>query len=178
MTWSKLLIAASFMFATASIWACGDDPPPAEDPCPKDDPNTDIDESECAKFATESAGETALDKRGCKGCHGDDMSGRTQPLAGKTDYEKTLTGLTVKLYPPNLTNDDNTGIGKWADDDLVVAIRDGYDKESLQLCPQMTHYKTMSDFEAYSIVKYLRSLPVVKKDIPRSICPPTKQEGQ
>lgn len=178
MAWGRALTIVSFLFATASIWACGDDDPPPEDVCPKDDPNTDVDESECRALAEESAGATALERRGCKVCHGEDMSGRTEPLTGKDEYEKTFTGLPVKLYPPNLTNDNKTGIGKWADEELVVAIREGFDRDSQQLCPQMQHYKSMSDFEAYSIVMYLRSLPAVKKDIPRSICPPTKVEGQ
>jgi len=168
-------MVVSFVFAAASVWACGDDPAPA-DPCPKDDPNTLYDESECKAFATVNAGSQAIEKRGCKGCHGDDMAGKTDPLTGKPEYEKSLQGLPVKLYTPNLTNDNDTGIGTWKDDELVVAIRDGFDKESLQLCPQMQHYKSMSDFEAYSIVMYLRSIPPVSKKIPRSVCPPTKVE--
>jgi hypothetical protein len=111
-------------------------------------------------------------------CHGGDMAGQTSPLAGKDEYTKTAIGLTVKLFPPNLTNDKDTGIGGWSDESLVFAIREGYDNESQQLCPQMVHYKNMSDYEAYSIVKYLRGLPPVSKPIPKSVCPPTKQEGQ
>lgn len=177
MTWNKLLVVASFVFATASVWACGDDDKAAEDPCPKDDPTTDIDESECRAVAQLSAGSEAITKRGCKACHGEDMAGKTEPLTGKPDYEKNIQGLPVKLFTPNLTNDP-TGIGTWNDDAVVYAIRYGIDNESQALCPQMQHYKNMSDFEAYSIVMYLRSLPPVSKQIPRSICPPTKLEGQ
>jgi hypothetical protein len=64
--------------------------------------------------------------------------------------------------------------GTWTDDALAVAIRTGFDDESQALCPQMTHFANMSDFEVYSIVKYLRSLPPVKKAVPRSVCPPFK----
>jgi hypothetical protein len=166
-------MVGSFCFAMASVWACGSDSAPA-DACPKDDPTTEVDESECRAVATLSAGNEAVNKRQCTACHGPDMAGKTDPLTGKPEYEKNLQGLPVKLYPPNLTNDPETGIGKWADEELVVAIREGFDKESLQLCPQMQHYKNMSDFEAYSIVMYLRSLPVVSTQIPRSVCPPTK----
>lgn len=177
MNWTKALMVASFVFATASIWACGDDDAAAKPVCGKDDPQTDVDESECAALATESAGETAVGKRACKTCHGEDMSGQKDPLKGQPDYEKTNFGLAVKLYPPNLTNDEKTGLGSWNDDAVVYAIRYGLDINSKFLCPQMQHYKTMSDFEAYSIVKYLRSLPTVNKQVPRSICPPTKNEG-
>jgi hypothetical protein len=39
---------------------------------------------------------------------------------------------------------------------------------------------TMNDYEVYSIVKYLRSLPPVTKKVLRSVCPPfkTKEEQQ
>lgn len=170
-------MVASFVFATASVWACGDDDAASKPACTKDNPDTDIDESECAALATESAGETAVERRSCKTCHGDDMSGRTEPLTGKDEYTKTNFGETVKLYPPNLTSDEKTGLGSWDDDAIVYAIRYGLDKDAQFLCPQMQHYKTMSDFEAYSIVKYLRSIPSVSKKVPRSICPPTKNEG-
>ena len=164
----------SFVFATASVWACGDDPAPA-DPCPKDDPTTPVDESECAYYAKAESGLEAITKRGCKTCHGDDMSGADIPLTGKPEYEKTTIGLPVKLYPPNLTNDPETGLGSWNDDAIAIAIRTGYDKDGLQLCPQMNHFSNMSDFEVYSIVKYLRTLSVNKK-VHRSVCPPTKED--
>jgi len=91
----------------------------------------------------------------------------------------TATPLTqqepgIMLYPPNLTNDKDTGIGTWSDDQLATAMRTGLDDQGLNLCPQMKHFADMSDFEAYSIVKYLRSIPAVTNRVPRSICPPLK----
>ena len=44
----------------------------------------------------------------------------------------------------------------------------GIDKDSQDLCPQMKHFADMTDFEVYSIVKYLRSIPKVPSKIPRS----------
>lgn len=181
MTWTKALVALSFLFATATVWACGDDDTAtsssSSNPCPKDDPATAPDEAECKEAATVQAGEEAITKRGCKNCHGEDMAGADKPLAGKTEYEKTVIGLPVKLYPPNLTSDP-TGLGNWKEDAIVYAIRVGIDDESQSLCPQMEHFSNMSDFEVYSIVKYLRSIPPVSKKVPRSVCPPTKLEGQ
>ena len=98
------------------------------------------------------------------------MAGATTPL-GQQDPG-------IELYPPNLTPDDDTGIGTWTDDNLANAIRTGLDKEGLELCPQMKHFADMSDYEAYSIVKYLRSLPPVKNKVPRSVCPPLKMAGE
>lgn len=106
------------------------------------------------------------------------MSGQLQPLTGSPSYSKTALGEDVELYPPNLTADQATGVGSWADDALALAIRNGVDKDSQALCPQMNHFADMSDFEVYSIVDYLRSIPKVSKKVPRSVCPPTKTKDQ
>lgn len=179
-------MALTFAFAATSVWACGDDAGSGSggiqdkpNPCGPDDPQTpDIDESECRELANIDSGRQAVTKRGCPACHGDDMAGKEARLDTKPSYTKSVTGADVFLYPPNLTSDDATGVGKWSDDALAVAIRTGMDNESQALCPQMQHFSTMSDFEVYSIVLYLRSLPKVQKNIPRSICPPTKLAEQ
>jgi mono/diheme cytochrome c family protein len=106
---------------------------------------------------------TSLD---CAKCHTAAMSGSLTPLGG---YDAT-----VKLYPPNLTPDDDTGIGKWTDEQLKGAIIDGIDNNSEKLCPQMNHYPDMSDDEAAAIIAWLRSLPAVHQVVPGSICPPLK----
>ena len=119
--------------------------------------------------ASEEAGAQAIQKRRCVECHDSPsgkMAGRAEPIANKDP--------SVELYPPNLTPDVDTGIGGWSDDQLANAIRTGLDKEGLNLCPQMQHFADMSDFEVYSIVKYLRTLPAVKNQVPRSVCPPLK----
>ena len=77
------------------------------------------------------------------------------------------------------TNPDPAKRG-YTDDLLARAIRSGLDKDDLELCPQMKHFADMTDFEVFSIIKYLRSLPPVKQKILRSVCPPlkTKEEQQ
>jgi hypothetical protein len=151
-------------FAAVSVWACSSDPPEGSGSksCPQENP-------ECKEIAEASAGELAVDRRRCVTCHNSDkgtMAGATTALAQQDPG--------VELYPPNLTNDEETGVGTWTDDNLANAIRTGLDKEGLNLCPQMKHFADMSDYEAYSIVKYLRALPPVKNKVPRSICPPLK----
>jgi hypothetical protein len=148
----------------ASIWACGSsgDGSANQSACPKENP-------ECKEIADAKSGELAVQRRNCVTCHTTDkgtMAGSLTPLG------KQAAG--IELYPPNLTPDPDTGIGKWTDDNLANAIRTGVDDQGLELCPQMKHFAQMSDFEAYSIVKYLRSLPPVKNVVPRSICPPLK----
>ena len=94
------------------------------------------------------------------------MSGSAAPIGGQPSG--------VSLYAPNLTPDQATGIGSWDDLQLQEAIVEGVDKEGLNLCPEMKHYKTMADDEVAAIIAYLRSLPPVKKVIPGSVCPPLK----
>lgn len=162
-----VMIAAAL--AAASIWACSSEAPPAQGgkgSCPPEHP-------ECKEIAEASAGELAVQRRRCVTCHNSDkgtMAGATTALAQQDQG--------VELYPPNLTNDEETGIGTWTDDNLANAIRTGVDKEGLNLCPQMKHFADMTDFEAYSIVKYLRALPPVKNKVPRSICPPLKMREE
>lgn len=168
-------MAVTFAFAGATVWACGGGEETSKEPsCPRDDPSTpDTDESLCRAIAAIESGREAVEIKGCKKCHGEDMSGATAPLTGKDSYTKSISGEEVKLFPPNLTPDP-TGIGVYDDDKLALAIRTGVDENSQFLCPQMKHFSEMSDFEVYSIVLYLRSLPPVSKQIPRSVCPPTK----
>lgn len=166
----KLVMTLGAALMAASAWACSSDAPPPQNAakgCPQDNP-------ECKEGAEAAAGELAVQRRRCVTCHNSDkgtMAGQTTPL-GQQDPG-------VELYPPNLTNDEETGVGTWSDDNLANAIRTGLDKDGLNLCPQMKHFAEMSDYEAYSIVKYLRALPPVKNKVPRSICPPLKTaDGQ
>ena len=154
--------------ATLALGACSSSAPSANGgnnggaTCPQDNP-------ECKDIADVPDGELAVQRRRCNTCHDSPagkMAGSTTPLANQDPG--------VQLYPPNLTNDKDTGIGNWTDDQLANAMRTGLDEQGLQLCPQMKHFADMTDFEAYSIVKYLRSLPAVANKVPRSICPPLK----
>jgi hypothetical protein len=87
-------------------------------------------------------------------------------------------------YGANLTADHATGIGDWADIEIVRAMRFGLDPEGQPLCPPMPHddgtdpsQPFMTDLESSAIVAYLRSLaPVARADggIPASTCPPLK----
>jgi hypothetical protein len=95
------------------------------------------------------------------------MAGQLTPIPYPQDPR-------VKLYPPNLTPDSATGIGTWTDDQIANAVRNGQDNTGLELCPEMQHFATMNDYETYSIVKYLRSIPAVSQVVPGSICPPLK----
>ena len=177
-------IGGVLVVVAMAAWACGsDDTPAAGAPgsgtCSADDPATTDNEAACKELANAEDGAKAVEKRACGGCHGADMSGSTEKFLRANVPTETALGDAIELYPPNLTTDP-TGVGgpRWTDAALVIAIRQGIDDESQALCPQMQHFSNMTDFEAYSIVAYLRSIPKVAKAIPRSVCPPTKTKEQ
>jgi len=173
MMWRRTVTVVGAMLALAIAPACSsssdDGAAPAADPTSR-------------QASTAAKGAEAVVKRKCVTCHGDNMAGATAQLMGVT------TDTRVELYPPNLTPDIETGLGDpnnpdpakrgYTDDLLARAIRSGLDKDDLQLCPQMKHFADMSDFEVFSIVKYLRSLPPVKQKILRSVCPPLKTKEE
>jgi hypothetical protein len=117
--------------------------------------------------AEASIGEKFAAERGCPTCHTPTknagvMSGDQSPLAG------------TMAFASNLTPDRTTGIGGWADEQIIRAFRYGIDTDNAELCPSMPRYPTIGDVEARAIVAYLRSLPAVERAIPDSMCPPVK----
>lgn len=154
-----IALASGAVIACSSSSSSGSGSPTAV--CPADNPN-------CREAANVDTGAQQVKNRKCVDCHTSTLAGSQTPVvvAGAAS--------DVKIYPPNLTSDDDTGLGKWTDEQIARAIRTGVDDQELQLCPQMKHDSTMSDFEVFSIVMYLRSIPKVHNDVPKSICPPFK----
>lgn len=114
-----------------------------------------------------------VQQRGCPTCHApngsDVLSGRDTPMPSS------------RAFPANLTSDSATGLGGWADIEIVRAMRYGIDNEQSPLCPPMPHFDgtdptqpMMTDVEADAIVAYLRTLAPVAHVVPASMCPPLK----
>jgi hypothetical protein len=104
-------------------------------------------------------------QRGCGRCH----DGGVGTLAGN---DVAVAGTSA--YPANLTPDRTTGIGGWADEQIIRAFRYGVDNQGAMLCPTMPRFDGIGDVEASAIVAYLRSLPSVTRTVPPSECPPLK----
>jgi len=79
--------------------------------------------------------------------------------------------LPGRIVAPNLTPDPETGAGRWTDDQLARATREGVAHDGRALFPLMpyTHYREMSDEDLASVVVYLRSLQSI-----RNVLPPTE----
>src|SRR4051812_5354021 len=69
-----------------------------------------------------SNGEDAVNVRGCKGCHQEDMAGTTQPLSDTITHHADTVA-----YSANLTSDKDTGLGNWTDKQIHDSIVAGLD---------------------------------------------------
>jgi hypothetical protein len=73
----------------------------------------------------------------------------------------------------NLTPDPETGIGTWSDDMLARAIREGISHDGRTLFPLMPYpqFRHMTDEDLASVIVYLRSLPPLKHELPKTELP-------
>lgn len=90
----------------------------------------------------------------------------TKLLAGGRAFDLGPAGI---LLTRNLTPDQETGIAKWGDDQIKLAIKTGADVEGGTLFPVMPYhvYNTMADADLDAVVAYLRSVKAVKNEVPK-----------
>jgi mono/diheme cytochrome c family protein len=111
---------------------------------------------------------------GCMQCHTPhDWTSRVS-LSGSGNLgageEIPLKNLPGRIFAPNITPDNETGAGTWTDDQLARAIREGVGHDGRALFNLMPYEKfsEMSDQDLASVVVYLRSLPPVRHDVPKT----------
>ena len=111
----------------------------------------------------------------CMGCHSKfDAKANPPVLLSKEGSGQVLFeegGL--RLIAPNITSDPETGIGKWSDDAIARAIREGIAADGSTLFPVMPYeqFRHLSDEDLASIVVFLRSLPPAHSDLPPNKIP-------
>ena len=73
-------------------------------------------------------------------------------------------------YAPNITPDPETGIGKWTDEQLIKAIREGVRPDGSIIGPPMPIglYRGLSDPDVKAIVEYMRTVKPVRNAVPNS----------
>jgi mono/diheme cytochrome c family protein len=106
----------------------------------------------------------------CTGCHS------TGALTGKPEAAKFLAGSDVGFqipglgifYPPNLTPDEQTGLGSWSEQDIATALRTGVRPDGRELAPAMPwrSYASLSDADVQAVAAYLKTLPPVSHAVP------------
>jgi mono/diheme cytochrome c family protein len=112
----------------------------------------------------------------CAACHSpvqDDKPG--EPLQGAATFAGRDFGPQAHLpglvRARNLTPDPETGIGQWSDGEILRAVREGIGKDGRALFPMMPYLayaEALSEGDALAVVAYLRSLPPVRSDLPRT----------
>lgn len=113
----------------------------------------------------------------CGGCHTPGaftgQPNAAMALAG-ADVGFAVPGLGV-FYPPNLTPDPETGLGKWSEADIVAAVRTGMrpDGRELVVMPWRS-YAALSDEDAVALAAYLKSMAPVTNHVP----PPTGADAK
>jgi mono/diheme cytochrome c family protein len=109
----------------------------------------------------------------CTGCHTPGV------FFGKPDPQRYLGGSEVGFqipglgifYPPNLTPDLETGLGKWSEADIITAVRTGVRPDGRVLAPVMPYhsYGRLTDADAKALASYLKSLKPVWHQAPAMI---------
>jgi hypothetical protein len=131
-----------------------------------------------ALAAMPAAAETPLERgtylmeavAACGNCH-TPITPQGQPVDGQE-----LAGRLVEdnkfftAYAGNLTPDTETGIGGWTDEQIITAIREGKRPDGTIIGPPMPIglYRGISDSDAKAMVAYLRALPPVRNEVPKS----------
>jgi mono/diheme cytochrome c family protein len=107
---------------------------------------------------------------GCSDCHGErDWSKYSAPQMREREGHG---GMEFKLdigtlYGPNITP---AAIGTWSDGELLRAMTDGVSKDGRPLFPLMPYQnlRAMAREDAEAVIAFIRTLPAVARDVPRS----------
>ncbi len=111
---------------------------------------------------------------GCNDCH------TPGTLYGAPDMSRQLSGTEMGWSGPwgvthaqNLTPDNETGIGRWTEQQIVTALRTGMRPDGTTLMPPMPwpEFGQMTDEDANAVAAFLKSLPPVSHRVPDKLAP-------
>lgn len=96
----------------------------------------------------------------CIACH-TNVKGTNKPFAGGLPIDTPFG----RLYTPNITPDDETGIGKWTEAEFIHAMRHGQRPNGQRLFPAFpyVYFSKASDNDLRALHAYLRSIPPVNQ---------------
>ncbi|MBI3005497.1 MAG: cytochrome c [Ignavibacteriales bacterium] len=103
----------------------------------------------------------------CWQCHGENRGPGGYPSGGAVEDLRDIGPGFGIWYIPNITPDIETGIGSWADGEIVRLLREGVKKDGRPafIMPS-ERFNGLSDEDVLSLVAYLRSFPPVKNVVP------------
>jgi mono/diheme cytochrome c family protein len=89
----------------------------------------------------------------CVDCHGEDLSGGI------------AWNLPVGTFrAPNITPDRETGAGRYRDEELARALREGVHPSGRAMLPFMP-FANLTDADLTAVLSYIRSVPAVRKEV-------------
>jgi mono/diheme cytochrome c family protein len=100
------------------------------------------------------------------------------PVAGRKGAGTVLSERADRrIVAPNITPDAETGAGRWTDDMLARAIREGigHDGRALYWGMWYQSFAALSDEDLASVIVYLRALPPVRNALPATLLPAEEQ---
>ncbi len=112
----------------------------------------------------------------CFVCHSErdwDAPG-APPVAGRKGAGTVMSERGERrIVAPNITPDAETGAGRWTDDMLARAIREGIGHDGRALFWGMWYrsFAALSDEDLAAVVVYLRTLPPVRNALPATVLP-------
>jgi len=116
---------------------------------------------------------------GCGSCHTegalDGVPNMNRVLAGSTTGIAYSSPLTDKypgvVFPPNITPDEDTGIGLWTDQEITNAIRMGTARHGSRRLVTMPwqSYSRLNEEDIVSLVTYLRSIEPISNTVPEPV---------
>ena len=106
----------------------------------------------------------------CFGCHSADFQTNDdlhpERSAGYLGGGNAMPDLGGKLvHTANLTPDEETGIGRWTNDDFRRALKDGIRPDNRPLRYPMVPFRPLTDEEMDAIFAYLRTVPAIRNKV-------------
>jgi mono/diheme cytochrome c family protein len=125
------------------------------------------DEVDPQDFAQLDKGRYLVVVSDCASCH--TVPGSGKPYAGGRAIETPFGNLVA----PNITPDQETGIGAWSDAEFDAAVRKGRRQNGSRLYPAMPYpaYTKMSDEDVLAMRAYLNTIPPVKNAVEANTLP-------
>ena len=92
-------------------------------------------------------------------------------LQQKADMDRLFAGDASSPFPvnpANLTPDDETGIGRWTEEDFLRALRTGVNPRGDSIHPFMPwrELRRIRDDDLRAIHRYLRTIPAIRNPVP------------
>ena len=156
--------------AGLSLMACNK-PEEAASEAPSPAPaNAEGDADDEASAALIERGEYLAAVTGCQHCHTPfDEHGPNVEMAYAGGLEVPEPFGTWRST--NITQDEETGIGAWTDEEIIRSIREGVRPDGERLFPIMPymHYNVLSDEDAAALVAYLRTIEPIENEVQRAL---------